>query len=50
MIAKLDPNYIDGVFGGHTHNTLHQFDNGIPIMISNCYAKYLGLLYVDIDR
>lgn len=49
MVDQLDPEYIDAVFGGHTHNTLHQFNNGIPLMITNCYGKYLGLLYIDID-
>ena len=49
-MEQLDSTLVDAVFAGHTHNMLHQFTNsGIPIIISECYAKYLNVLYIDLD-
>ncbi len=50
FIERLDPDLVDGVLAGHTHNMLHQFTSrGIPVLITECYAKYLQLLYLDFD-
>lgn len=50
FLNGLDNQLVNAVFGGHTHSMIHQFYNGIPVVISQCYAKYTNIIYIDIDR
>ena len=40
---------IDGVLGGHTHSLAHHFINGVPVVITSSYARYLSVLYFNIN-
>ena len=42
---------IDLIVGGHSHTALHEpvIENGVPIVQTGCYARFLGVLEVEID-
>ena len=42
---------LDLIIGGHSHTALHEplVENGVPIVQSGKYARYLGLVEVEID-
>lgn len=42
---------LDLIVGGHSHTALHEplIENGVPIVQTGCYARFLGVLQVEID-
>ncbi len=49
-LAKSVPG-VDLIVGGHSHTALHEpvVENGVPIVQTGCYARFLGVLEVEID-
>lgn len=42
---------LDLIIGGHSHTALHEVvtENGVPIVQSGCYSRFVGVLEVMID-
>ena len=50
FIQNLKPGTIDAIIGGDTHNNVHHWVNGIPIMITKGHAKYVNVMYLPFKK
>jgi 5'-nucleotidase len=41
---------VDGVIAGHTHQVIHHFLNGVPVVQGEAYNQYFNILYLVFDR
>jgi len=50
LLKNLEPNLIDVVISGHTHDNVHQFIHGYPVMSSVNNGKYFNAMYLYFDK
>jgi 2',3'-cyclic-nucleotide 2'-phosphodiesterase (5'-nucleotidase family) len=50
LLNSLEPNLIDVVVSGHTHDNVHQFINGYPVISSVNNGKYFNAMYLYFDK
>ncbi len=41
---------VDGVIAGHTHQVIHHFLNGVPVVQGEAYNQYFNVIYLVFDR
>lgn len=41
---------VDGVIAGHTHQVIHHFLNGVPVVQGEAYNQYFNVVYLVFDR
>jgi 5'-nucleotidase len=46
MIEALPPGTIDAVVSGHTHQVVHHFVRGVPVIQAGASAQYYNLIYL----
>jgi 5'-nucleotidase len=46
LVGGLSPGELDGVVAGHTHQVIHHFLNGTPVIQGEAYNQYLNILYL----
>jgi 5'-nucleotidase len=50
VLKKLPEGTVQGVIAGHTHQIVHHWLSGVPVMESEAYNKYFSILYLTFDR
>ena len=50
LLKKLEPNLIDVVVSGHTHDNVHQFIHGYPVISSVNNGRYFNAMYLYFDK
>ena len=50
LLKNLEPNLIDVVVSGHTHDNVHQFIYGYPVISSVNNGKYFNAMYLYFDK
>jgi 2',3'-cyclic-nucleotide 2'-phosphodiesterase (5'-nucleotidase family) len=50
LLKSLNPGVIDAVIGGHVHDVVHHWVNGVPVIQSINGGFYSNILYLRFDR
>lgn len=50
FLKGIDPGSVDGVVAGHTHQVIHHFLNGVPVVQGEAYNQYFNIIYLVFDR
>jgi 5'-nucleotidase len=50
LASKLGSRELDGIIAGHTHQVLHHFMAGIPVIQGEAYNQYFNIIYYTFDR
>jgi len=50
FLSNLPEGLIDGVVAGHTHDIVHHFVNGIPVVNGENLARHFHVMYIAWDR
>ena len=50
MLESLDPGIIDAVVGGHNHNIVHHWVNGVPVVQTTSGGYYSHIIYLRFDH
>jgi len=46
LIESLPEGTLDGVVSGHSHQVVHHYINGVPVIQGGVFAKYFNLIYL----
>lgn len=49
LLKALPPNTVDAVVAGHSHQIVHHWINGVPVIQAGASGKYLNVLYLYYD-
>lgn len=49
LLKLLKPGTVDAVIGGHAHEIVHHWINGVPVIQSGKFGQYLHLLHVKYE-
>ena len=49
FLKKVPPGTIDAVVSGHSHQVVHHWVEGVPVVQAGSSAKYLNLIYLTYD-
>eukprot|EP00828_Plagiopyla_frontata_P006807 TRINITY_DN1306_c0_g1_i7.p1 TRINITY_DN1306_c0_g1~~TRINITY_DN1306_c0_g1_i7.p1 ORF type:complete len:347 (-),score=47.15 TRINITY_DN1306_c0_g1_i7:97-1137(-) len=50
FLTSLPNGTADVVIGGHIHDIIHTWINGMPVVVGKDYAEYFNLIYVTYDK
>lgn len=50
LADRLTSRQLDGIVAGHTHQVLHHFMSGIPVIEGEAYNQYFNIIYYTFDR
>lgn len=50
FLHSLPNGIVDAVIGGHTHEIVHHFINGTPVVIGESQARYFNVIYLPWDK
>jgi 5'-nucleotidase len=50
LADRLTSTQLDGIVAGHTHQVLHHFISGIPVIEAEAYNQYFNIIYYTFDR
>ena len=49
FLNSLPPGLIDGVISGHSHQIIHHWVAGFPVVQAGAFGRYFNLLYINYD-
>ena len=50
FLSSLPNNTIDAVIAGHTHEIVHHFIKGVPVVIGENFARHFNVIYLAWDK
>ena len=50
LAKKTGPDVLNGIIAGHTHQIIHHFLGGIPVVQGEAYNQYFNIIYYTFDR
>ena len=50
LSSKAGPGVLDGIIAGHTHQVIHHFLSGIPVIEGEAYNQYFNVIYYTFER
>ncbi len=50
LAGQMDPDLVNGIVAGHTHQPIHHFLNGVPVIEGEAYNQYFNVIYLTFDR
>jgi 5'-nucleotidase len=50
LLEGLDAGEVDGVIAGHTHQVIHHFLKGVPVVQGEAYNQYFNIIYLVFNR
>ena len=50
LARKTGAGILDGIVAGHTHQIIHHFMNGVPVVQGEAYNQYFNIIYYTFDR
>jgi 5'-nucleotidase len=50
LASQIDPALLDGIVAGHTHQAIHHYLHGIPVIEGEAYNQYFNVIYYTFDR
>ncbi len=49
LLETLPPGTIDGVVSGHSHQVVHQWIAGVPVIQGGAFGRYINVIYLTYD-
>jgi 5'-nucleotidase len=49
LLKSIPPGTVDAVVAGHSHQIVHHWINGIPVVQGGAYDRYFNLIYLNYD-
>ncbi|NDG85118.1 MAG: bifunctional metallophosphatase/5'-nucleotidase, partial [Proteobacteria bacterium] len=50
LARKAGPGVLDGIVAGHTHQIIHHYLNGVPVVQGEAYNQYFNIIYYTFDK